>query len=78
MGGGRLLVGVCAALMAVAVVNVAAREAATATSVVVGFAKCAHCSRKKMKPEAAFKRTCLHATTHTFSLFAGEVVEVNE
>ena len=47
----RLLLGVCAVLMAIAVAN-AESEAA---SVVVGLAKCADCTRKNMKAEEAFK-----------------------
>ncbi|XP_052134875.1 proline-rich protein 4-like [Oryza glaberrima] len=45
---GLVLLGVCAILMAVAVGGEAA-------SVVVGTAKCADCTRKSMKAEAAFK-----------------------
>ncbi|TVU31316.1 hypothetical protein EJB05_22998 [Eragrostis curvula] len=48
----RILLGVCAVLMAVALVNVASGEPA---SVVLGLAKCADCTRKNMKAEAAFK-----------------------
>jgi hypothetical protein len=50
-----LLLGVCAALMAIAVASAASDGAA---SVVVGLAKCADCTRKNMKAEAAFKGTC--------------------
>ena len=51
MASRRVLLSVCAVLMAVAVVN-AEGEAA---SVVVGLAKCADCTRKNMKAEEAFK-----------------------
>ncbi|XP_062204897.1 proline-rich protein 4-like [Phragmites australis] len=44
----RLLLGVCAVLMAIAVTGEAA-------SVVVGLAKCADCTRKNMKAQAAFR-----------------------
>ena len=46
------ILGVCAMLMAIAVANAASGEVA---SVVVGLAKCADCTRKNMKAEAAFK-----------------------
>ncbi|RCV43350.1 hypothetical protein SETIT_9G287400v2 [Setaria italica] len=46
------LLGVCAVLMAIAVANAASGEVA---SVVIGLAKCADCTRKNMKAEAAFK-----------------------
>ncbi|KAL6642488.1 hypothetical protein ACP70R_020669 [Stipagrostis hirtigluma subsp. patula] len=52
MTGKMMLVGVCAALMAVAVAGAASGETA---SVVVGLAKCADCTTKNMKAEAAFK-----------------------
>ncbi|KAG2549811.1 hypothetical protein PVAP13_9KG259200 [Panicum virgatum] len=53
MAGAReLLLGVCAALMVVAIANAANGNAA---SVVVGLAKCADCTRKNLKAEAAFK-----------------------
>lgn len=48
-----LLPGVCALLMAIAIVASAASS--EASSVVVGLAKCADCTRKNMKAEAAFK-----------------------
>ncbi|KAG2538695.1 hypothetical protein PVAP13_9NG398600 [Panicum virgatum] len=47
-----LLLGVCAALMVVAIANAANGNAA---SVIVGLAKCADCTRKNLKAEAAFK-----------------------
>ncbi|KAL6905941.1 hypothetical protein ACP4OV_003542 [Aristida adscensionis] len=50
----RLLLGVCAALMAIAVANAASGEG-PASAVVVGQAKCADCTRKNMNAEAAFK-----------------------
>jgi len=52
MASGRMLLGVCAVLMAVAVANAAEGQVA---SVVVGLARCADCTRKNMKAEAAFK-----------------------
>ena len=45
---GGLLPGVCAVLMVIAV-------ASAASIVVIGLAKCADCTRKNMKAEAAFK-----------------------
>ncbi|TVU45879.1 hypothetical protein EJB05_05387 [Eragrostis curvula] len=48
----RLLLGVCAVLIAVGVANAASGDAA---SVVVGLAKCADCTRKNMNAETAFK-----------------------
>ena len=54
-GAQELLLGVCAALMVVAIANAANGNAA---SVVVGLAKCADCTRKNLKAEAAFKGTC--------------------
>ncbi|KAL6905945.1 hypothetical protein ACP4OV_003546 [Aristida adscensionis] len=48
-----LLVGVCAVLLAAVLADAAA--AGEATSMVVGLAKCADCTRKNMKAEAAFK-----------------------
>ncbi|KAG8095481.1 hypothetical protein GUJ93_ZPchr0012g20737 [Zizania palustris] len=45
---GLVLLGVCAVLMAIA-------EHGEAAFVVVGLAKCADCTRKNMKAEAAFK-----------------------
>ncbi|KAL6867509.1 hypothetical protein ACP4OV_015533 [Aristida adscensionis] len=48
-----LLLGVCAALMAMGVANAAQGE--TAPVVVVGLAKCSDCTRKNMNAEAAFK-----------------------
>ncbi|CAN6293924.1 unnamed protein product [Urochloa humidicola] len=47
----RILI-VCALLMAITFANAASGEVA---SVVVGLAKCADCTRKNMKAEAAFK-----------------------
>ncbi|RLN19152.1 uncharacterized protein C2845_PM02G16970 [Panicum miliaceum] len=44
-----LLLGVCAALMVIAVAT------GSAASVVVGLAKCADCTRKNLKAEAAFR-----------------------
>ncbi|XP_066375257.1 proline-rich protein 4-like [Miscanthus floridulus] len=52
MASRRMLLGVCAVLMAVAVANAAEGQVA---SVVVGLARCADCTRKNMKAEAAFK-----------------------
>ncbi|XP_062200940.1 proline-rich protein 4-like [Phragmites australis] len=49
---GRMYLGVCTVLMAIAVVKAASGESA---SVVVGLAKCADSTRKNMKNEAAFK-----------------------
>ncbi|CAN6293925.1 unnamed protein product [Urochloa humidicola] len=49
---GRVLLGVCAVLMAAA--NASAAEAQVA-SVVVGLARCADCASKNMKAETAFK-----------------------
>jgi hypothetical protein len=47
------LLGVCAVLLAIAAVaNAASGEVA---SVVIGQVKCADCTRKNMKAEAAFK-----------------------
>nr|CAB3499895.1 unnamed protein product [Digitaria exilis] len=46
------LLGVCAALMVIAIANAAS---GSAESVIVGVAKCADCTRKNMKAEAAFK-----------------------
>ncbi|CAN6288500.1 unnamed protein product [Urochloa humidicola] len=48
----RIILGVCTILVAIAVANAASGEVA---SVVVGLAKCADCTRKNMKAEAAFK-----------------------
>ncbi|XP_062205211.1 proline-rich protein 4-like [Phragmites australis] len=45
---GRMLIGVCAMLMVIAVAN------AGGGAVVVGLARCADCTRKNMKAEAAF------------------------
>ncbi|KAL6642489.1 hypothetical protein ACP70R_020670 [Stipagrostis hirtigluma subsp. patula] len=47
-----LLVGICAVLLAAVFTDAAGGEAA---SMVVGLAKCADCTRKNMKAEAAFK-----------------------
>ncbi|CAD6227002.1 unnamed protein product [Miscanthus lutarioriparius] len=55
---GGLLPGVCAVLMVIAVASAASSEA---SSVVVGLAKCADCTRKNMKAEAAFKVQVSHA-----------------
>ena len=52
---GRMLLGVCAVLMAIAVANAA--EGQQVASVVVGLARCADCTRKNMKAETAFKGT---------------------
>ncbi|KAF0929035.1 hypothetical protein E2562_015162 [Oryza meyeriana var. granulata] len=49
MAGRLVLLGVCAVLMAVVAAH------GEAASVVVGLAKCADCTRKNMKAEAAFK-----------------------
>ena len=51
---GRMLLGVCAVMMAIAVANAAEGQVA---SVVVGLARCADCTRKNMKAETAFKGT---------------------
>ncbi|KAJ1295859.1 hypothetical protein BS78_01G255200 [Paspalum vaginatum] len=50
---GRMLLGVCAVLIAIAVTNAAKGQ--QVTSVVVGMARCVDCTRKSMKAEAAFK-----------------------
>ncbi|EEE50577.1 hypothetical protein OsJ_30727 [Oryza sativa Japonica Group] len=51
-----LVLGVCAAVLLVNVLAVAADgDAAAAASMVVGLAKCADCTRKNMKAEAVFK-----------------------
>ena len=52
---GRMLLGVCAVMMAIAVANAA--EDKQVASVVVGLARCADCTRKNMKAETAFKGT---------------------
>ncbi|CAL4916107.1 unnamed protein product [Urochloa decumbens] len=49
---GRVLLGVCAVLMAATVASAAEGQVA---SVVVGLARCADCTRKNMKAETAFK-----------------------
>jgi len=49
---GRMLLGVCAVMMAIAVANAAEGQVAL---VVVGLARCADCTRKNMKAETAFK-----------------------
>jgi len=49
---GGLLPGVCDVLMVIAIASAASSEA---SSVVVSLAKCADCTRKNMKAEAAFK-----------------------
>jgi hypothetical protein len=49
-----LLVGVCAVLLAAMLAHAAEPEE---SSMVVGLAKCADCTRKNMKAEAAFNRT---------------------
>ena len=49
---GRMLLGVCAVLMAIAVANAA--EGQQVASVVVGLARCADCTRKNMRAETAF------------------------
>ncbi|WVZ58092.1 hypothetical protein U9M48_008398 [Paspalum notatum var. saurae] len=51
---GRMLLGVCAVLMAISVTN-AADSSQQVTSVVVGLARCDDCARKNIKAEAAFK-----------------------
>ena len=51
---GRMLLGVCAVMMAIAVANAAEGQVAL---VVVGLARCADCTRKNMKAETAFKGT---------------------
>jgi hypothetical protein len=50
-----LVLGVCAAVLLVNVLAVAADGDAAAASMVVGLAKCADCTRKNMKAEAVFK-----------------------
>jgi hypothetical protein len=50
----RVLLGFCAALVAIAVAGAAEGQVA---SVVVGLARCADCTRKNMKAETAFKGT---------------------
>jgi len=75
-----MLLGVCAVLMAVAVANAAEGQVA---SVVVGLARCADCTRKNMKAEAAIKGKhaacampmrvlCMLAMRY---IFIGQVVE---
>jgi hypothetical protein len=49
---GTVLLGFCAALVAIAVAGAAEGQVA---SVVVGLARCADCTRKNMKAETAFK-----------------------
>jgi hypothetical protein len=56
---GGLLPGVCAVLMVIAVASAASSET---SSLVVGLAKCADCTRKNLKAEAAFKGICTRST----------------
>uniref|UniRef100_A0A453N874 Uncharacterized protein n=1 Tax=Aegilops tauschii subsp. strangulata TaxID=200361 RepID=A0A453N874_AEGTS len=60
---GLLLLGVCAVLVAAVLA-----DASPASSMVVGLAKCADCTRKNMKAEAAFagKKDDVHASTMSF------------
>jgi hypothetical protein len=54
-----LLPGVYAVLMVIAVTSAASSDA---SSVVVGLAKCADCTRKNLKAEAAFKGIYIYST----------------
>jgi hypothetical protein len=55
----RILPGVCAALL-VLVAIASATPGEPASSMVVGVAKCADCTRKNMNAEAVFKGTTHH------------------
>jgi ABC-type long-subunit fatty acid transport system fused permease/ATPase subunit len=58
---GRVLLGFCAALVAIAVAGAAEGQVA---SVVVGLARCADCTRKNMKAETAFKGKLVLSNQH--------------
>jgi hypothetical protein len=59
-----LLPGVYAVLMVIAVASAASSDV---SSVVVGLAKCADCTRKNLKAEAAFKGIYIHYECMHFS-----------
>jgi hypothetical protein len=60
---GGLLPGIFAVLMVIAVASAASSEA---SSVVIGLAKCADCTRKNMKAEAAFKGKYTRNNIHAY------------